>query len=61
VSLSTFLSTREGGRVERRGGLKRESLIFFLFVCFARGGGKKKRESPPGGGGDLYNNKIRER
>jgi len=33
VSLSTFLSTREGGRVERRGGLKRESLIFFcLFV-----------------------------
>jgi len=43
VSLSTFLSTREGGRVERRGGLKRESLIFFLFVCFARGGGKKKR------------------
>jgi len=42
VSLSTFLSTREGGRVERRGGLKRESLIFFLFVCFARGGGKKK-------------------
>jgi len=45
VSLSTFLSTREGGRVERRGGLKRESLIFFCLFVLQEVVEKKKRES----------------